>query len=157
MRKTMQTWSHLCSIFQKAEQKSEIRIKSNLLHTAKPCRDRQQGSPGEFKSAVQGSREQQTICSSAESQAPNLFTVDGDVLTALQVGQAHHLNTTTCHGRKVKQIIAKQHMHRTCYSVPELQSLHWSLWWDDHVSYLLFWIRTATNHSLIQMATRLNP
>lgn len=67
-----------------------------------------QGSPGEFESVVQGSWEQQTIRSSAEGQAPDLFAVDGDVLTALQVGQAHHLNTTTCHRRRVKQIIAKQ-------------------------------------------------
>lgn len=84
------------------------RIQPNLLHTAQLCRARQQGSPGEFESVVQGSREQQTIRSSAESQTPNLFAVDGDVLTALQVGQAHHLNTTTCHRRRVKQIIAKQ-------------------------------------------------
>lgn len=71
------------------------KIQPFLLHRAKLCRDRQ-GSPGEFESVVQGSREQQTIGSSAESQAPDLFAVDGDVLAALQVGQAHHLNTTTC-------------------------------------------------------------
>lgn len=87
---------------------TQNKIQPHLLHTARLCRDRQQGSPGEFESVVQGSREQQTVCSSAKSQAPNLFAVDGDVLTALQVGQAHHLNTTTCHRRRVKQIIAKQ-------------------------------------------------
>lgn len=133
------------------------KIQPNLLHTAKLCKDRQQGSPGEFDSVVQGSREQQTICSSAKSQAPNLFTVDGDVLIALQVGQAHHLNTTTCHRRRVKQIIMKQHMHRTGCSMSELRSLYWSLWWDEYVSYLLLWLRTATNHSWIQIATRQNP
>lgn len=101
----------------------QSKIQPNLLHTAKLYRDRQ-GSPGEFESVVQGSREQQTIGSSAESQAPDLFAVDGDVLAALQVGQAHHLNTTTCHRRRIKQIIEKQQMHRTGYSMPELRSLY---------------------------------
>lgn len=78
-----------------ASAKRQNKIQLFLLHRAKLCRDRQ-GSPGEFESVVQGSREQQTIGSSAESQAPDLFAVDGDVLAALQVGQAHHLNTTAC-------------------------------------------------------------
>lgn len=122
-RKNTQTWSHCLPESKIASAARYNKIQPHLLHTAKPCRDRQQCSPGEFESAVQGSREQQTICSSAKSQAPDLFTVDGDVLTALQVGQAHHLDTTTCHRRRVKQIIAKQHMHRTGYSMPELQSV----------------------------------
>lgn len=78
------------------------------------------GSPGEFESVVQSSREQQAVCSAAESQSPNLFAMDGDVLTALQVGHTHHLNTTTCH-RRIKQVIVKQHTHRTSSFMPELQ------------------------------------
>lgn len=48
---------------------------------------------GEFESVVQSSRQQQAICTTAKSQPPDLFAVDGDVLTALQVGHAHHLHT----------------------------------------------------------------
>lgn len=80
------------------ELQDKYKIQSSLLHRinaqAGKCCLPQQGSPGEFESVVQSSRQQQTICTTAKSQPPDLFAVDGDVLTALQVGHAHHLHTT---------------------------------------------------------------
>ena len=100
----------LCSTFHCSNRKSSAeqeelednyKIQSSLLHKAKhsagkcccPPPAPQQDSPGEFESVVQSSRQQQAICTTAKSQPPDLFAVDGDVLTALQVGHAHHLHT----------------------------------------------------------------
>lgn len=50
--------------------------------------------PGEFDSVVQGCRQQQAVVLSVEGQAPDLFTVDGNVLTRLHVYNTHLFHPT---------------------------------------------------------------
>lgn len=110
---------HLTSTFWKAEQQAlqdTLKVRENQMqfcteqNSAGKRRSPRQGSPGQFESVVQSGREQQAVRTTAESQPPNLFAVDRDVLTALQVGHAHHLNTTACQGDKPSRLSRSRHM-----------------------------------------------
>lgn len=82
-------WSALHWLLQQPS--SHVERRQGVLEVPLPIK---QCSPCKLKGVVQSTRQEQTICTVAEGQAPDLLAVDGDILAALQVDSAHHLNST---------------------------------------------------------------
>lgn len=120
----MQTWSHLCSVFQKAEQQVLIdRKKSNPSSCTEP------NCAGTGRAHLVSLR---VLSRAAESSKPSARVPKARPrICLLWMGMYWLLFrlakliilTPQPARRRVKQIIEKQYRHRTGYSMPELQSV----------------------------------